>query len=141
MKKLLCVVVAVVAVMNIACAVFAAEDVVGGKVVAYYFRGRARCHACIQLEKNSREAIEAYFKDAIDAGKLEFKVVNIDERGNEHFVTRYQLYTRSLVLSLMKGGEEVQSKNLTKIWQYARNKQQFNEYVITEVSGFLMEAY
>ena len=109
------------------------------RVVAYYFHGNFRCPTCHTMEQYSREAIETNFKDALSSGKLEFKVVNTDERGNEHFVQDYQLYTKSLVLSFVKDGKEVKSKNLTKIWEYVRDKQKFYDYVREEVNNFLKE--
>jgi hypothetical protein len=91
------------------------------------------------MEEYSREAIEANFKDALTSGKLEFLSVNVEDRGNEHFVNDYQLYTKTLILSLVKDGKEVKSKNLDKIWEYARNKQKFIDYVTSEISGFMKD--
>jgi hypothetical protein len=91
------------------------------------------------MERYSREAIEANFKDALASGKLEFKAVNVEDRGNEHFVDDYKLYTKSLILSLVKDGKEVKSKNLDKIWELARNKQKFVEYVTAEVNALMKD--
>jgi len=110
------------------------------KVVAYYFHGNFRCYTCRTMEQYSKEAIEINFKDAFSSGKLEFKVVNVEDRGNEHYLNDYQLYTKSLVLSLLKDGKEIKSKNLTKIWDYSRNKQKFIDYVTEEVNNLLKEA-
>ena len=112
----------------------------GNQVIAYYFHGNFRCYTCHTMEQYSKEAIEANFKDELSSGKLEFKVVNIEERGNEHFAQDYQLYTKSLVLSLVKDGKEAKSKNLPGIWECVRNKQRFFDYVTKEVNGFLEEA-
>jgi len=92
------------------------------------------------MEKYSREAIEANFKDDLASGRLEFKAINVEERGNEHFVEDYKLYTKSLILSLIKDGKEVKSKNLDKIWQFARNKQKSIDYVNGEINAFMKEA-
>lgn len=92
------------------------------------------------MEKYSKEAIETNFKDALASGKIEFKAFNVEERANEHYVDDYQLYTKSLILSLVKDGKEIKSKNLTKIWGYVRNKQRFFDYVTEEVNNFLKEA-
>lgn len=89
------------------------------------------------MEQFSKEAIEDNFKNELVSGKLVFKAVNIDKKENRHFVDDYQLYTKSLVLSLVKEGKEVKSKNLAKIWEYAGNKEKFFEYVKTEVNEFL----
>lgn len=91
------------------------------------------------MEKYSREAIETNFKDALASGQLEFKAVNVEERGNEHFMKDYQLYTKTLILSLVKDGKEVKLKNLDKIWEFAHNKPKFIGYVTGEVSGFIKE--
>jgi len=115
----------------------AAAVVKGSQVVVYYFHGAFRCSTCTNMEKFTREAIETNFKDALAAGSLEFKAVNVEEKGNEHFVNDYQLYTKSLIISSVKDGKELKHKNLDKIWQLAGNKQQFIEYVTAEVSAFM----
>ncbi len=119
---------------------FAGEDTSFTKVTAYYFHGSFRCHTCAKMEKYSREAIETNFKDTLQSGRLEFKAVNVEDRGNEHFVDDYKLYTKSLVLSLVKDGKEVKHRNLDKIWQLAGNKQKFIDYVRGEISLFLKDA-
>lgn len=110
------------------------------KVIAYYFHGSFRCVTCTNMEKYSKEAIETNFKDALTSGNLEFKAVNIEDRGNEHFVNDYKLYTKTLILSMIKDGKEVKSKNLDKIWELARNKKKFIEYVAGEVNAFMKDA-
>ena len=137
MKKLLFVIMAAVAVMSVSLSAFAKEDKPAGKVIVYYFHGAFRCATCTKMEKYSKEAIETNFKDALVSGKLEFKAVNVEERGNEHFVQDYQLYTKALVISLVESGKEIKSKNLTKIWEYVNNKQKFFEYITREINGFL----
>jgi len=116
------------------------QEVPKSRVVAYYFHGNFRCYTCHTMEQYSKEALQVNFKDALSSGKLEFKVLNVEERGNEHFTQDYQLYTKSLVLSLVKDGKEIKSKNLTKIWEYVRDKQRFIDYVTEEVNNFLKEA-
>jgi hypothetical protein len=91
------------------------------------------------MEKYSREAIDLNFKNALVSGNLEFKVVNVEKRGNEHFVNEYKLYTKTLILSMIKDGKEVKSKNLDKIWGLARNKQKFIDYVAGEVKAFMKD--
>ncbi len=118
----------------------AGEDAKGAHVVVYYFHGQMRCPTCYKLEQYSKETIETNFKDALASGKLEFKVVNVEDKGKEHYVSDYQLYTKSLILSLVKDGKEVKSENLTKIWEYVGNKQRFIDYVKSGVADFLKEA-
>lgn len=139
MKKLFLVILAAVAVISASSLVFAAENKPTAKVMAYYFHGTFRCYTCTNMEKYSREAIEANFKDALTSGKFEFLSVNVEDRGNEHFVNDYQLYTKTLILSLVKDGKEIKSKNLDKIWELARDKQKFIAYVTSEINGFMKD--
>jgi len=128
------------AVAVISASIAFAADNSSAKVIAYYFHGSFRCPTCMSMEKYSREAIDSNFKDALASGNLEFKVVNVEERGNEHFVNDYKLYTKTLILSMIKNGKEVKSKNLDKIWALTRNKQKFIEYVAGEVNAFMKDA-
>jgi hypothetical protein len=138
-KKLIIILLAAVAVISVSLSVFAAEDKPAAKVVAYYFHGRARCPTCHKLELYSKEAIETNFKAALSSGKLEFKVVNVEDKGNEHYGRDYQLYTKSLILSLVKDGKEMKWKNLDKIWEYVGNKERFIDYVKSNLNDFLKE--
>jgi len=117
----------------------AAEDAKEAHVVAYYFHGTFRCPTCHKLEQYSKEAIETNFKDALASGKLEFRVVNVEDKGNEHYGNDYQLYTKSLILSLVKDGKQIKWINLDKIWEYVGNKQRFIDYVNSGVADFLKE--
>ena len=110
-----------------------------GKVIAYYFHGSFRCPTCHNLEQYAKEAIENNFKEELAEGSLIFKTVNVEEKGNEHFVNDYQLYTKSLVLSLVKDDKEVKYENLDKIWEYVRDKTKYMNYVKNEVAIFLKD--
>jgi hypothetical protein len=140
LKKLILVILAAVAVISSSCLAFAGEINPTAKVIVYYFHGTFRCPTCHKLEQYSKEAIETNFKDALASGKLEFRAVNIDDKGNEHYANDYQLYTKSLILSLVKDGKEIKWKNLDKIWEYVGNKQPFIDYVKAAVADFLKES-
>ena len=139
MKKLLLIILAAVAVISLSFPVFAAEDKPVAKVIAYYFHGNFRCANCLKIEQYSKEAIEQNFKDELSSGKLVFKVINIETKGNEHFIQDYQLYTKSLVISLVKDGKVVKFDNLTKVWEFLWNRQKFYDYVKEEITKYLKE--
>jgi hypothetical protein len=114
-----------------------AEETSGPKVIAYYFHGDFRCSNCYKIETYSKEAIDKYFAKELASGELEYKIINIDKKDDEHFVKDYKLYTKSLVLSRITGGKEVEYKNLEKVWNYLDNKEAFYNYVKEETSKFL----
>ncbi len=125
--------------------ILSGEDAIAPKpqktdyVKAYYFYGDFRCSNCYKIEKYSKEAIDKYFTREFASGELEYKIINVDEKGNGHFMEDYKLYTKSLVISKIKGGKEVEYKNLEKVWNYLGDREAFYNYVKEEITKFLKE--
>ena len=109
------------------------------QVVVYYFHGNARCPSCYKLEQFAKEALEQNFANELKDGRMVFKVVNLDQSGNAHFVNDYQLYTKSVVISLVKDGKQVRYKNLERVWDLLRDQDQYHAYVRDEIKPFLGE--
>ena len=107
------------------------------KVVAYYFHGTARCVTCRKIEALAYTAIQEGFGDAIDSGRLEWKVVNVETRKNKHFIKDYKLYTKSVVLVDIRDGVQQRWKNLEKVWELVRNEGAYLAYINSEVASFL----
>jgi len=107
------------------------------KVIAYYFHTTSRCPSCYKIEQYTEGAIKEYFEKEIESGNLVYKVINVEGKGNEHFVQEYQLYTKSVVLSFVKDGKEVKFKNLEQVWQLLRDKDKFYKYIKSETQSFL----
>jgi len=108
-------------------------------VIAYYFHGNARCLTCHKMEQYTKEAIRENFGGELADGSLIVKTVNVEEKENEHYVEGYQLYTKSLIISRVENGKETQYKNLTKIWEYVRDKNRFFDYVTAEINNYLKD--
>jgi hypothetical protein len=70
-------------------------------------------------------------------GKVVWRLVNLDEPANKHFLDDYRLYTKSLIVSEIRDGEEVRWKNLMKVWQLTNDKEAFVKYVQDEVRAYL----
>ena len=115
------------------------EPIESSQIIAYYFHGNARCASCLKIERNTYKAITEQFDNEIRGGKIYWKVINVEEPANNHFVQDYKLHTKSVVLSLMHNGKEEKWKNLEKVWEYLQDENQFHSYVITEVSTYLGE--
>jgi hypothetical protein len=109
------------------------------RVIAYYFHTDYRCASCRQIEAYSHDAIETAFPKELESGRLVWRLVNIEEKGNEHFVKDYELFTKSLVLVEEENGKQVRWKNLAKVWELLPHKVEFFDYVQDEVRGYLVE--
>jgi hypothetical protein len=107
------------------------------KIVAYYFHGTFRCPSCTKIEKWSYGAITDSFPEALEEGRLLWRAVNVEEPKNKHFVKQYDLFTKSLIITEMKGEKQIRWKNLSKVWEFLGNQEKFLSYVTQEVKGYL----
>ena len=109
------------------------------RVIVYYFHGNKRCNTCRAIEAYTEEAVNIWFGDEIRSGKLDFRVVNVEEPGNEHFVDDYELSTRSVVLVAIRDGRETKWSRLDRVWQLVRDREAFVEYITDNTNTFLAE--
>jgi hypothetical protein len=98
-----------------------------------------RCPSCHYIEETTRAALNENFSEQLKSGRMVFKMLNIEEPANEHFVKDYSLYTKSVVLSDQKDGKETRWTNLDKVWQLIRNDAGFKNYIVTQVKAYLGE--
>ncbi|MDP8262438.1 MAG: nitrophenyl compound nitroreductase subunit ArsF family protein [Candidatus Ancaeobacter aquaticus] len=106
------------------------------QVIVYYFYGTVRCGTCKKIEQYTKETVEANFSDNKN---IVFKALNMEKKINSHFVKKYKLFTRAVVLSLVKDGKEVSHKSLKKIWQLVGNKKRFEAYEKQEIESYLKQ--
>ena len=110
------------------------------KVIVYYFHGNYRCPTCKKIERLSREVVLDNFKKELSTGALSYRVVDVEEPQNAHFVNDFSLFTKSLVLVEEKNGKITHYKNLGKIWVLIRDEKAFKDYVKEEVEAFIKGA-
>lgn len=122
MKKLLLILTILISFSNV---VFAAD-----KINVYYFYGKPRCSTCVKIEKYTQTSVEA-IKDK----NIIYKSVDMENPENSSQVKKYNLFTKSVIISKTKNGKE-QWKNLDKIWLKVGNEQDFKKYVIGEIKRF-----
>ncbi len=136
MKRKLTAAAVLIIILSSACA-FAEEAERDSMVTVYYFHGDRRCQSCIKIEKYTEEAVKNFFTERLESGDLAYRVINTDREENRHYIDDYKLYTKSVILSLTREGKEVSYKNLTKVWQYLRDREKFGNYIREETEEFL----
>ncbi len=114
------------------------DETAENKVVVYYFHGNFRCATCRTIEAYAKESVDTGFPKALEDGRLEWRVVNIEETDNEHFVKDFELSTRSVVLEEIANGKRKRWKNLDRVWELIRgDKDTFLKYIQDETKAFL----
>lgn len=102
------------------------------KTVVYYFWNKPKCISCVKIEKYTKEVI-----DEFNNKNIEYKVIDFGHKHNKHYVKKYGLYTKTVVLSEVKNGKELKYKNLTQIWTKLNNEKAFKKYVRDEICKFI----
>jgi len=110
----------------------------GAKVIAYYFHRNKRCDACNKIEKWTRQTVHTSFADALADGRLEWKIVNFQTPGNEHFKDAFKLHTQTVIIAEVKGGKTVRFEPMPLVWQMLNNQPGFEEYIREGVNEALV---
>ena len=98
-----------------------------------YFHRTVRCPACLTIEDWAKSAVAP----DVEAGRVTWQVLNLDEPGNAQFEDRYGLTAQSVVVREMQGGQETRWENLDKVWDLLEDEAAFTKYVQDEVHAFM----
>jgi hypothetical protein len=107
------------------------------RIVAYYFHKNERSPTCANIEAYAREAVEASFPEQLKDGRLEWRVVNYEETGNEHFAADYKLAAPCMVLVRMRGGASVEWRSLPEVRELVEDRPALARVVQRNVQEFL----
>lgn len=107
------------------------------KVVATYFHGNIRCATCRKVEAYAREAVEQGFAREIADGTVEFRAVNVEEPHNEHFISDFQLTSKSVVVTDETDGVVQRWVKLDDVWRLVGDHDAYLTYVQDGVRGYM----
>jgi len=107
------------------------------KLIAYYFHRTQRCRTCLAIEAYAEEALKDAFPEALETGELEWRLVDVEEPGNGHFVEEYELVSSALVLVDTFGGEANEWRELKEVWNLVDDELKLKAYVEAEAFPFL----
>lgn len=111
--------------------------VAGNQVAMTYFRNRIRCVSCRKIETLTIETAEKDLADEMASKKLVFRVVDVDEPANNHYIKNYQLTTKAVIISLRVDGEEASWTDMEKIWDLLAEPEAFRAYLAEPVRKHL----
>ena len=107
------------------------------RIVAYYFHKNERSPRCARVEASTRAALEAGFSEELKDGRLEWRVVNYEETGNEHFAADYNLTAPCVVLVRMKDNTSVEWRSLPEVWARVEDQPALARLLQWNVQEFL----
>ncbi len=99
-------------------------------LVVYYFRANVRCPACRTLEACSREVVAERFSAEAADGRIEWRAIDYQKTGNEHFITDYKLLTGGVVLVEFRNGHPTERwKALPETWNMTGDRKRLAAYL------------
>ncbi|MGA2259085.1 MAG: nitrophenyl compound nitroreductase subunit ArsF family protein [Thermoguttaceae bacterium] len=108
-------------------------------LVVYYFRANVRCPACRTLEACSREVVSERFAAAAADGRIQWRAIDFQKTGNEHFTTDYQLLTGGVVLVGFRDGRPNRWKALTEEWNMTGDRTALARHLEEAIVAFQKE--
>lgn len=106
------------------------------RVVVYYFHPSRRCRSCAVIETTVHRVIAENFVEQVKNGQVEVRAVAVDNPQNKHYIERYKLFSKAIVVSKIENGKEKKWKNLDQIWRL-RTEEQVAEYLKKEIAKLL----
>lgn len=117
-----------------------AETAAQPRVVATYFHRTLRCQTCLNIESLVRYDVTGVMAGDVESGQLAWRLVNLDEKQNAHFVEEFALEGPSLVITLEQGGEVVKWIRLDRVWELYGDVAALDKYVLGTVEEYLADA-
>ncbi len=103
------------------------------RVVVTYFTTDVRCDSCRKIEVLTREAVENGFPEQLQDGEVSFRIRNVDDTENAHFITEYELSFKTVVISKTFGDEDCSWKKMDDVWKLLNDPDAFDTYISTAV--------
>jgi hypothetical protein len=99
------------------------------KLIVYCFHATVRCPLCLNMEAYTREALQREFPNELRSGRIELRVLDVQQSENEHFRNDYQLVGPAVVLVRLRRDGTSQWDNLIDAAALQRDKARFIEYL------------
>lgn len=107
-------------------------------VQVYLFHATQRCRTCISIGKLASETVNEFFQPELQAGKIEFREINIDLPENEALAEKFQASGSALYINNYAGGKDNITED-TKVWRLTDDETGFKSYLKGELDKLLGE--
>jgi hypothetical protein len=87
------------------------------RVDVIYFHVNQRCVTCLCFEQHINTVIETYFQDAINSGKLTYRVLNLQKAENAAIARKYGAVGSQMFMNVViKGVDNIE--DIQSIWNW-----------------------
>ena len=105
------------------------------KVIVTYMHTTFRCVTCNTIERLAKEVVETDFAEPVSAGRIEWREVNFQERGD--LAKKYDIASSCVVVARIEDGQETGFQRLDEVWTLSDKPAEFADYVAGAIRRYL----
>jgi len=102
-------------------------------VQVYLFHSTLRCSTCIAIGSLAGETVNEFFQPELQAGKIEFREINIDLPENKELAAKFQASGSALYVNAIVGGRDNIVQD-TAVWRLTQDEVKFKSYLRGEIN-------
>lgn len=106
------------------------------KVEVFLFHATNRCFSCETIGQWAGETVNEYYPSEIQAGRIEFREINIDLPENRDLAEKFQASGSALFINSIRNNEDHIAQD-TRVWRLLDDKAAFKSYLKGELDGYL----
>ncbi len=110
------------------------------RVTVYYFYTNIRCASCRRIEAWTRDTLQAAFPTELANGSVQWKPINVEERGNDHFIKDFSLRAKTVVVCRIVNGKTVEWKDMIDVWMFLSDNPRFSRLISDKVREYLQKS-
>lgn len=109
------------------------------RVDVFYLHGKARCDACIKIEKYTAETVFEIFEDESKVDDVVFRPIDLQARGdvNLHYIDDFELSFSTVVVARVVNDKVVEYWNLSKVWELTNDEDAMKLYLSNAIQNAL----
>jgi len=92
------------------------------------------------MEKWAKYVMRKKIRNELKQGTITFQSINYETKENEHFLDKYMISNKHIILSKIESGEERSWKELDKIWIMVQDRTKYEAYIENEIKIFLKKS-
>lgn len=108
------------------------------KVEVFVFHSTNRCISCETIGLWTGETVNEYYQDKIQAGKIEFREINIDLPENRALAKKFKASGSSLFINSITDNQDHIEEDV-KVWRLLGDKETFKNYLKTKLDNLLAQ--
>lgn len=106
-------------------------------VAVYILTGRAKCPTCDDIIALTDETLTEFFAKETKRGEIAVIAANVEEKGNEWYIDKFEIFSTSVVLARYEKGEIVSWDNLEEVWDLASKAETFKPFMKRNIEDML----